>query len=347
MRLELEQVVSHFQKEKGFILNPIPHKDKYRITFGIIRAVEKGDCVHIRTKNENLSVIIHPRYLILADRFLEIGGISIKAGKNDYRVLNRQNMTGFPKRINTKGAGPITFGVQFKIASFDSLKRFTELLEKVSTNFGVVQYLNKILNVNDENPVDDNDLEFAVLNSFQFINTETDMEIFNKLKLILRRSTSKSGITRDLEDGTPIVCGNGLNHNHWRPYFDHETIKQIEQKAISCVTEKYKSGGWVVKSVEEMNCGYDLLCKKGSKEEHLEVKGTQGEHETFTITENELRCAKRDPSFFLWVVTEALSPDPKPYKYTRDEFLRVFHLKATEYRATKLLPIDKDVRDIS
>src|SRR5437879_5619594 len=65
---------------------------------------------------------------------------------------------------------------------------------------------------------------------------------------------------------------------------DPETNRKVEAAAVSFITQWYKSRGWEVESVEAKKCGYDLLCVKGSSEEHVEVKGTQGDSLAFIIT---------------------------------------------------------------
>jgi hypothetical protein len=52
--------------------------------------------------------------------------------------------------------------------------------------------------------------------------------------------------------------------------------KLVETAAVSSVTKDYELRGWIVKSVEQEKCGFDLCCVKGSIEEHVEVKGVQG-----------------------------------------------------------------------
>ncbi len=119
--------------------------------------------------------------------------------------------------------------------------------------------------------------------------------------------------------------GGGLGHA--------ETNQKIEQAAISFVSEYYKQGGWTVKSVESEKCGFDLLCTKGESQEHVEVKGIQGDLLSFIVTSGEVRKSQSDNYFVLCVVTSALS-NPKLHRFTAKEFHEQFSLEIISYRAT-------------
>lgn len=79
-----------------------------------------------------------------------------------------------------------------------------------------------------------------------------------------------------------------------------ENNARVEQAARRMVRQWYRQRGWKVRSVEREKLGYDLLCVKGSREEHAEVKGVSGRVESFLITAGEVRQAKKDPQFVLW-----------------------------------------------
>src|SRR5438046_6102159 len=82
--------------------------------------------------------------------------------------------------------------------------------------------------------------------------------------------------------------------------------RQVETAAVSHVTKLLRSEGWSVKSVEAERIGFDLLCRRGQEWRHVEVKGVRGPYPSFVITEGELRRAKEDPCFWLFVVTNAI-----------------------------------------
>jgi hypothetical protein len=71
----------------------------------------------------------------------------------------------------------------------------------------------------------------------------------------------------------------------------------VEQAAIRAVTREYTSRGWHVTSRERFCLGYDLYCKRGQKEEHVEVKGIRGAVCSFIITANEREVSRYDPLF--------------------------------------------------
>jgi hypothetical protein len=112
-----------------------------------------------------------------------------------------------------------------------------------------------------------------------------------------------------------------------------ETNRKVERAAVSAVTEWYESEGWTVESVEAEKCGYDLLCRKDSEENHVEVKGVQGELVSFIITAAEVKQAEKDSDFMLCVVTSALTDAPKLNLYDAESFVSDFELSPLSYRA--------------
>lgn len=113
-----------------------------------------------------------------------------------------------------------------------------------------------------------------------------------------------------------------------------ETNRQVEQAAISFVTKDYESRGWMVQSVEAGRRGFDLLCTKDALEEHVEVKGIQGEMVSFIVTAGEFRQAQSDNCFVLCVVTSALSDHPRLFRYSAKDFFKWFDLAPLTFRAT-------------
>lgn len=88
---------------------------------------------------------------------------------------------------------------------------------------------------------------------------------------------------------------------------DLETNRRVERAAVRAVTDDYRSRSWHVESVEAYGCGYDLVCRRNRKTEHVEVKGVRGSRVAFVLTEGERRMAETDPSFVFVVVTTALT----------------------------------------
>jgi hypothetical protein len=112
-----------------------------------------------------------------------------------------------------------------------------------------------------------------------------------------------------------------------------ETNKKVECAAVKHVTDDYVSRGWVVESKEAEKCGYDLVCRKGKREQHVEVKGTQGEVISFIITRGEKRQAEKDTDFVLCVVTSALSEQSKLWPYNPGEIESLFTYEPLAYQA--------------
>jgi hypothetical protein len=109
--------------------------------------------------------------------------------------------------------------------------------------------------------------------------------------------------------------------------------KEVEIAAVACVRRFYESEGWYVESVERKKIGFDLLCRIGANEEHVEVKGVQGEIPSFIITEGEYRRAQNDPAFVLYVVTRALAKQARPMRFLAKALLKDFALTPISYQA--------------
>jgi|GEM_PF-903435 len=112
-----------------------------------------------------------------------------------------------------------------------------------------------------------------------------------------------------------------------------ETNRKVEQAAISFVKTYYEQNQWSVESVESEKCGYDLLCTKNSIQEHVEVKGIQGDLVSFIITNGEVRQSRSDEKFVLCAVTSALA-NPILHKFSPSEFREKFALEPISYRAS-------------
>ena len=115
-----------------------------------------------------------------------------------------------------------------------------------------------------------------------------------------------------------------------------EENKRVEMAAVQFVANWYKSQNWTVKSVEGDKCGYDLICRRHKQERHVEVKGARGGGgaQQFVITSNEVRCAKTDPLFELFLVSNALS-SPLPHRYSGQDFRSKFSLDSILFRASR------------
>ena len=85
--------------------------------------------------------------------------------------------------------------------------------------------------------------------------------------------------------------------------------------------------------MEPDKVGYDLLCKKGAKERHVEVKGASGPGSDFFMTAGELACAKIEPASRVCVVTCALT-SPSLMTINRKELLADYDFRPLSYRVS-------------
>jgi len=136
-------------------------------------------------------------------------------------------------------------------------------------------------------------------------------------------------------DVTPMLGDGSANIDKGKTgggFGDSETNREVEQAAVLYVTNDYHENGWTVESVELKRCGFDLLCTKNKTQEHVEVKGVQGDTLSFIITAGEVKRSQKDENFILCVVTSALT-NPKLHKLTAKDFNEGFSLETISYRA--------------
>lgn len=109
---------------------------------------------------------------------------------------------------------------------------------------------------------------------------------------------------------------------------------EVEQAAIQAVTRDFEGDGWLVRSVEQCHCGYDLECKRDDAVQHIEVKGVRGHALSFIMTRGEVERARLDPHFILIAVTDALSSSPTLHRYSGSDFVSMFNLTPIQFKAT-------------
>jgi hypothetical protein len=99
----------------------------------------------------------------------------------------------------------------------------------------------------------------------------------------------------------------------------------VEQAAVRHVRKHYVAGGWSVEDVSADRCGYDLRCRRGRTERHVEVKGARGGGQQFIITAGELARWEGDGRFVLAFVGYSLRTSPSltffPGKSGRSDFV--------------------------
>ena len=174
----------------------------------------------------------------------------------------------------------------------------------------------------------------AIGNALQTIRPLSDADglLLEEYARSLERHSTDAGFTGDLsqqfdENSPPEKNQFGAG------FGNPETNRKVERAAVDAVTDWYESEGWTVESVEVQKCGYDLLCRKDSEENHVEVKGVQGELVSFIITAAEVKQAQKDSDFVLCVVTSALTDAPKLNLYDGESFVSDFELSPLSYRA--------------
>ena len=114
-----------------------------------------------------------------------------------------------------------------------------------------------------------------------------------------------------------------------------EQNKKVELAAIKAAEKHYKGDGWNVKSVEAEKIGFDLRCRKGKLERHVEVKGTAGVGAGFILTRGEYQKAESDEKYELCLVESALS-NPKRRIFTGGELFAAFEFVELAYKAAPM-----------
>lgn len=116
--------------------------------------------------------------------------------------------------------------------------------------------------------------------------------------------------------------------------FDVVASKEIEESAIRTVWSWYESRGWKVVSVERDKIGYDLRCRKGREQRHVEVKGRARSGGVVLLTAREWRRAIEDQRFVLAIVSN-IQRDPILNQLTGLEFQRAYDIKPIVFHASR------------
>jgi hypothetical protein len=85
-----------------------------------------------------------------------------------------------------------------------------------------------------------------------------------------------------------------------------ELNQLVEQAATDHVTAAYEADGWTIEDVSRCKVGWDVTCRRGGDERHVEIKGCSGSKPAVLLTVNELKTAERDPHWVLAVVVRAV-----------------------------------------
>ena len=99
------------------------------------------------------------------------------------------------------------------------------------------------------------------------------------------------------------------------------------------VTVHFKASGLTVQDVSDQNLGYDLVVTdaQGTLLHKIEVKGTSTQTPGFFLTRNERACSKREATWRLAVVTDALVKAEQTF-YTAEEMEQSFDFDVLVWR---------------
>jgi hypothetical protein len=136
------------------------------------------------------------------------------------------------------------------------------------------------------------------------------------------RSTYRVDIDDVARQAERSVSGSGFG--------SAEENRKVEAAAMAYVHKHFLAHGCAVRDVSKTPCGYDLECRRGRVNWHVEVKGTRGAEQKFILTRNEERTWRRDRHFRLVLVTNALS-SPKLFQFRGPRALTRISLEPIAY----------------
>ena len=87
--------------------------------------------------------------------------------------------------------------------------------------------------------------------------------------------------------------------------FSIEDPSTAEKLAMISVMAQYMRDGWMVRSVDKSQFGYDLECSKDDLCEAVVIKSFTSDRESFAISAIEIENARSNKNFVLWVVSGA------------------------------------------
>lgn len=113
-----------------------------------------------------------------------------------------------------------------------------------------------------------------------------------------------------------------------------EQNRKTEAAAVRFVRRHLESEGWeLVKDCQQDGCGYDFEYRRGREKLHAEIKGVRGTKPDFMITAGEVRKARTDPAFRIFVVTRALTRQRTITEITGRQLERRYDLEEVGYFA--------------
>ena len=114
---------------------------------------------------------------------------------------------------------------------------------------------------------------------------------------------------------------------------DAEKNRKVERAAVNFAKCWLAKEGWKIKRDCQLDrCGYDLLVTRGNKMHQVEVKGVSGPIPGFVLTPGELKFARKNESFRLIIVTNALDRKLRDLAiFTPKEMLARFNLEPVSF----------------
>ena len=150
-----------------------------------------------------------------------------------------------------------------------------------------------------------------------------------KLKSIAIKNPNTSNVEDFDNDEVDPVSGFGTPEHR----------KKVEKSAVKFVTNHLRKKGYNIISVEDQNCGYDLLASKGKSSLEVEVKGTAGSEERFFLTRNEnFYMRNGNQNWRLAIVTNALSSDRSLIFSDAKQVIKKFTFEPLAFKCTPKSP---------
>jgi hypothetical protein len=87
----------------------------------------------------------------------------------------------------------------------------------------------------------------------------------------------------------------------------------VEQHAVRLAKRHMREQGWT--QIEELGKPFDLVCRRGSEEKHVEVKGTTGAGGAVTYTRNEVAHFRACPHGADLIVVREIAVDRRQVPY--------------------------------
>jgi Protein NO VEIN, C-terminal len=163
------------------------------------------------------------------------------------------------------------------------------------------------------------------VNMFTYVSLERAKVLLERAKLPILEPEAGDG-----PRGKNNLGGNGGG------FGDPKINYLVERAAVAKVRRVMRARGFFVKSREKEYVGYDLDCRKGNVEIHVEVKGVSGTGLQFPITKNELERSRRDVNFMLMVVANARSRTAATvHEFGGAKLKELFLFTPISYMATK------------